>query len=63
MRQAVVAPAPEGERHLSVFEGRVIPLPEIDVRTGRRLVRLGGLGFQEVVHTPSGLDVPHRRHS
>ncbi|MEU6140476.1 LLM class flavin-dependent oxidoreductase [Streptomyces sp. NPDC047081] len=72
-RAAVEALAPEGERHLVAFEGHVTHLPErdrqlldhIDVKTmvgdaahiGAGLAHLGGLGYREVIYTPSGPDV------
>lgn len=72
-REALEALAPEGERHLSTFEGHVTHLPDrdrpllehIDVKTmvgdadrvGRQLSRLAGSGFQEIIYTPTGPDV------
>ena len=72
-REALEALAPEGERHLLTFEGHVTHLPDrdrrllghIDVKTmvgeaaqvGRWLARLGGIGFREVIYTPTGPDV------
>ncbi|WP_416970789.1 LLM class flavin-dependent oxidoreductase [Streptomyces sp. 4F14] len=73
-RAAVEALAGDDERHLLTFEGHVTHLTDrdrpllehIDTRTmvgdtasvGRKLARLGGLGFQEVIYTPTGPDVP-----
>ncbi|WP_208876328.1 hypothetical protein [Streptomyces armeniacus] len=73
-REELEALAPEDERHLLTFEGHVTHLPRrdrrllehIDVRrmvgdAGRvsgQLTRLASSGFQEVVYTPTGPDVP-----
>jgi 5,10-methylenetetrahydromethanopterin reductase len=73
-REELEALAPVGERHLVTFEGHVTHLPErdrqllehIDVSTmvgpperiGRRLARLGDAGFEEIIYTPTGPDVP-----
>jgi 5,10-methylenetetrahydromethanopterin reductase len=72
-REALEALAPDGERHLLTFEGHFTHLSErdrqllehIDVRTmvgdadriRRALSRLGGIGFHEVIYTPTGPDV------
>ncbi|MEV5828007.1 LLM class flavin-dependent oxidoreductase [Spirillospora sp. NPDC052242] len=72
-REELEALAPEDERHLLTFEGHVTHLPDrdrrllehIDVTTmvgdapriGRKLARLGDIGFGEVIYTPSGPDV------
>ncbi|MEH0421247.1 hypothetical protein [Streptomyces sp. B21-083] len=73
-RAAVEALAGTDERHLFTFEGHVADLTardrplldHIDTRTmvgdiariGRKLSRLGDLGYQEVIYTPTGPDVP-----
>ncbi len=65
--------APARERHLLTFEGHVTHLPDrdrgllehVDVKTmvgepdriHRHLARLGDVGFQEIVYTPTGPDV------
>jgi 5,10-methylenetetrahydromethanopterin reductase len=72
-RTAVEESAPEGERHLSTFEGHVTHLPDrdrallehIDVSTmvgdapdvARQLAGLADAGFVEIIYTPSGPDV------
>jgi len=73
-REALEELAAEDERHLLTFEGHVTHLADrdrpllehIDLRTlvgdgariGRQLSRLAGQGFQEIIYTPSGPDVP-----
>jgi 5,10-methylenetetrahydromethanopterin reductase len=73
-RKALQALAPESEHHLLAFEGHVTELTErdrellahIDLKTmvadapgiGRKLSQLADAGFQEIVYTPSGPDVP-----
>lgn len=72
-REALEALAPPDQRHLLTFEGHVTHLPDrdrrllahIDVKTmvgdrariGRHLARMGDIGFQEVIYTPTGPDV------
>lgn len=72
-RESLEALAPEGERHLLTFEGHVTHLPDrdrelldhIDVKTmvgdaariRRQLSRLAGMGFDEIIYTPTGPDV------
>ena len=72
-REALEALAPEGERHLLTFEGHVTHLPDrdrrllehIDVTTmvgdaariRRQLSKLAGIGFREIIYTPTGPDV------
>jgi 5,10-methylenetetrahydromethanopterin reductase len=72
-RTALEALAPDGERHLLAFEGHVTHLTErdgalldhIDTTTmvadadgiGRKLARVAGAGFCEVIYTPAGPDV------
>jgi 5,10-methylenetetrahydromethanopterin reductase len=73
-RLALEALGPEEERHTLIFEGHVTHLTErdkplvahIDTKTmvaepdsiGRKLRRLGAAGFQEIIYTPTGPDVP-----
>jgi 5,10-methylenetetrahydromethanopterin reductase len=72
-RETLERLAPDGERHLLTYEGHVTHLAardrplldHIDIdtlvgdseRIGRKLCRLGELGFAEVIYTPSGPDV------
>ncbi|MGC9542097.1 LLM class flavin-dependent oxidoreductase [Streptomyces sp. UG1] len=73
-REDLEALADESQRHLLTFEGHVTHLTERDrpllehidtttmvgdaARIGRKLTRLGELGFQEVIYTPTGPDIP-----
>jgi len=72
-REALEALAPETERHLLTFEGHVTHLPDRDrqllehidvstmvgdaVRIRAALAKLAGIGFHEVIYTPTGPDV------
>ncbi|MDQ0829175.1 5,10-methylenetetrahydromethanopterin reductase [Streptomyces achromogenes] len=72
-REALEEVAEAGEHRLLAFEGHVTDLTDRDrlllehidtatmvgdaARIGRKLTRLGELGFQEVVYTPTGPDV------
>jgi 5,10-methylenetetrahydromethanopterin reductase len=72
-RTALEALAPPEQRHLLAFEGHVTDLCERDrslldhintkmmvgdeAKTASRLHKLAGMGFQEVVYTPTGPDV------
>ena len=73
-REALEALAPAANATCSTFEGHVTHLPDrdrallehIDAKTmvgepdriRRQLSRLGDAGFQEIVYTPTGPDVP-----
>lgn len=72
-REALEEIADAGERRMLTFEGHVTDLTDRDrlllehidtttmvgdaPRIGRKLARLGELGFQEVIYTPTGPDV------
>lgn len=72
-RRSLEALSPDGERHMWTFEGHVTHLSDRDrtllehinvramvgdaARIGQQLSRMAGLGFHEVIYTPTGPDV------
>ncbi|WLW57977.1 LLM class flavin-dependent oxidoreductase [Streptomyces sp. YU58] len=78
-REALEKAAATGERRLLAFEGHVTDLTDRDrllldhldtatmvgdtARVGRKLARLGDIGFQEVIYTPTGPDVRRELHA